>query len=184
MCFRDFAATHASGYRASSALESTSGFRGGSVVVSRGQCDSRWNFVGSALSAYLDKCDRFSEEPGAGSYAIRRFAVLENSSVDPGRDWGGARWESFCDTNACEPENTCNSKYQLWTKRFSTSEYECPGGNACDPALSRPGFFAEGIKKFMFPAEWGVGRFEKIGIIYPHLARRLLASWRLSVDSC
>ncbi len=30
-------------------------------------------------------------------------------------------------------------------------------------------FFAEGIKKFMFPAEWGVGRFEKIGIIYPHL---------------
>jgi len=28
-------------------------------------------------------------------------------------------------------------------------------------------FFAEGIKKFMFPAEWGVGRFEKIGIIFP-----------------
>src|ERR1700730_5273879 len=31
-------------------------------------------------------------------------------------------------------------------------------------------FFAEGIKKFMFPIEWGVGRFEKIGIIYPHLS--------------
>jgi putative oxidoreductase len=31
-------------------------------------------------------------------------------------------------------------------------------------------FFAEGIKKFMFPAEWGVGRFEKIGIIYPGLS--------------
>ncbi len=30
-------------------------------------------------------------------------------------------------------------------------------------------FFAEGIKKFMFPIEWGIGRFEKIGIIYPHL---------------
>ena len=28
-------------------------------------------------------------------------------------------------------------------------------------------FFAEGIKKFMFPAEWGVGRFEKIGIDFP-----------------
>jgi putative oxidoreductase len=28
-------------------------------------------------------------------------------------------------------------------------------------------FFFEGIKKFMFPAEWGVGRFEKIGIIFP-----------------
>ena len=26
-------------------------------------------------------------------------------------------------------------------------------------------FFAEGIKKFMFPTEWGIGRFEKIGII-------------------
>jgi putative oxidoreductase len=31
-------------------------------------------------------------------------------------------------------------------------------------------FFAEGIKKFMFPAEWGIGRFEKIGIIYPYLS--------------
>jgi putative oxidoreductase len=27
-------------------------------------------------------------------------------------------------------------------------------------------FFAEWIKKFMFPAEWGVGRFGKIGIIF------------------
>lgn len=31
-------------------------------------------------------------------------------------------------------------------------------------------FFAEGIKKFLFSIEWGVGRFEKIGIIYPHLS--------------
>src|SRR5258708_38213077 len=31
-------------------------------------------------------------------------------------------------------------------------------------------FFAEGIKKFMFPTEWGIGRFEKIGIIYTHLS--------------
>jgi putative oxidoreductase len=31
-------------------------------------------------------------------------------------------------------------------------------------------FFAEGIKKFMFPAQWGIGRFEKIGIIYPYLS--------------
>jgi putative oxidoreductase len=31
-------------------------------------------------------------------------------------------------------------------------------------------FFAEGIKKFMFPADWGVGRFEKIGIIFPSLS--------------
>ena len=31
-------------------------------------------------------------------------------------------------------------------------------------------FFAEGIKKFMFPTERGIGRFEKIGIIYPPLS--------------
>ncbi|HYY30903.1 MAG TPA: DoxX family protein [Chthoniobacterales bacterium] len=37
---------------------------------------------------------------------------------------------------------------------------------------ARPGmvFFAEGIKKFVFPADWGVGRFEKIGIIFPSLS--------------
>ena len=31
-------------------------------------------------------------------------------------------------------------------------------------------FFAEGVKKFMFPTEWGVGRFEKIKIIYPYFS--------------
>jgi uncharacterized membrane protein YphA (DoxX/SURF4 family) len=30
-------------------------------------------------------------------------------------------------------------------------------------------FFAEEIKKFIFLTKWGIGRFEKIGIIYPHL---------------
>jgi len=30
-------------------------------------------------------------------------------------------------------------------------------------------FFLEGIKKFLFPAEWGVGRFAHIGIPYPGL---------------
>ena len=30
-------------------------------------------------------------------------------------------------------------------------------------------FFAEGIKKLILPADWGAGRFEKIGIIYPSL---------------
>jgi len=49
--------------------------------------------------------------------------------------------------------------------------------NTCAPAATLvirllPGlvFFAEGIKKFVFPTEWGIGRFEKIGIIYPHLS--------------
>ena len=31
-------------------------------------------------------------------------------------------------------------------------------------------FLLEGIKKFLFPAEWGVGRFEKIGIWHPALS--------------
>jgi uncharacterized membrane protein YphA (DoxX/SURF4 family) len=45
-------------------------------------------------------------------------------------------------------------------------------------------FFAEGIKKFMFPADWGVGRFEKIGIIYPGLIAPFVGEWRSFVDSC
>jgi putative oxidoreductase len=30
-------------------------------------------------------------------------------------------------------------------------------------------FFFEGVKKFLFPADWGVGRFLKIGIPAPHV---------------
>jgi uncharacterized membrane protein YphA (DoxX/SURF4 family) len=30
-------------------------------------------------------------------------------------------------------------------------------------------FFAEGIKKFLFAAEWGAGRFAKIGIPHPEV---------------
>jgi putative oxidoreductase len=30
-------------------------------------------------------------------------------------------------------------------------------------------FVSEGIQKFVFPAQLGVGRFEKIGIPYPHV---------------
>jgi putative oxidoreductase len=30
-------------------------------------------------------------------------------------------------------------------------------------------FISEGIQKFVFPAQLGVGRFEKIGIPFPHL---------------
>jgi hypothetical protein len=40
-------------------------------------------------------------------------------------------------------------------------------------------FLAEGIKKLMFPTEWGIGRFEKIGIIYPHLSAFIcVVCWR------
>ena len=31
-------------------------------------------------------------------------------------------------------------------------------------------FLLEGVKKFLFPTEWGVGRFEKIGIWHPALS--------------
>ena len=30
-------------------------------------------------------------------------------------------------------------------------------------------FFAEGVKKFLFAAQWGAGRFERIGIPWPHV---------------
>jgi putative oxidoreductase len=30
-------------------------------------------------------------------------------------------------------------------------------------------FFAEGVKKFLFAAEWGAGRFERIGIPHPEI---------------
>ena len=117
--FRDSAATDSSGHGAAPALESTSGFRRGSVVAGRGQCDSRWNFVGSALSAYLDKRNRFSEELGARPHPVCWFADLEDSSMDPGRDWRGNRGNLFVTTLANQkihPSQNTN----LWTKRFST----------------------------------------------------------------
>ena len=80
VCFRDSSATHASGHGTAPALESTSGFRRGSVVAGRSQCDSRWNSVGSALSAYLDKRNRFGEELGAG---LILFAALQIWKIAP-----------------------------------------------------------------------------------------------------
>jgi len=61
----------------------------------RDNAGSRWDFVGSALSAYLDKRNRFSEELDACPHPVCRFADLEDSSMDPRCDWGGARWNLF-----------------------------------------------------------------------------------------
>ena len=36
-------------------------------------------------------------------------------------------------------------------------------------------FVSEGIQKFVFPATLGVGRFAKIGILYPHLTAPFVA---------
>ena len=37
-------------------------------------------------------------------------------------------------------------------------------------------FVSEGIQKFVFPAQLGVGRFEKIGIPFPHLMAPFVGS--------
>jgi len=45
--------------------------------------------------------------------------------------------------------------------------HQCASGElACSP-LSRRSFFLEGIKKFLFPEQWGIGRFTHIGIPAP-----------------
>jgi Chromate transporter len=80
--------------------KSTSEFRRGSVIAGRSKCDSRRNFVGSALSAYLDKRNRFSEELGARAHIVRRFADMEDSSMDPRYDRCSTRWNLFVTTPA------------------------------------------------------------------------------------
>jgi hypothetical protein len=40
-----------------------------------GQCDRRWSFVSSALSAYLDKRNRFSEELGARALPVCGLSI-------------------------------------------------------------------------------------------------------------
>ena len=37
-------------------------------------------------------------------------------------------------------------------------------------------FVSEGIQKFVFPAQLGVGRFEKIGILFPHFMAPFVGS--------
>jgi hypothetical protein len=48
------------------------------------QKENRRDKAGSALSAYLDKRNRFSEELGARPHSVCRFADLEDRSLDPG----------------------------------------------------------------------------------------------------
>jgi putative oxidoreductase len=78
--------------------------------------------------------------------------------------------ERFCD-NLFEPENTSKSNHQSTDKTLSNLlNTGSPSATLVIRFLTGLVFFAEGIKKFMFPTEWGIGRFEKIGIIYPHLS--------------
>jgi putative oxidoreductase len=53
---------------------------------------------------------------------------------------------------------------------FNLLKTDAPAPTLVIRLLAGAVFFAEGIKKFMFPADWGVGRFEKIGIIFPGLS--------------
>src|SRR5271157_1907126 len=155
--FRDSAAADSSAHRTAPALESTSGFRRGSVVAGRGQCDSRWNFVGSALSAYLDKRNRFSEELGARPHPVCWFADLEDSTMDPRPDRRGNRWNLFVTT--CANPKRSKSKYQSMDKTlFNLLNTGAPAATLLVRLLAGLVFFAEGIKKFMFPTEWGIGR--------------------------
>jgi uncharacterized membrane protein YphA (DoxX/SURF4 family) len=40
-------------------------------------------------------------------------------------------------------------------------------------------FFLEGLKKFLFVAEWGAGRFARIGIPYPQVLAPLVGSFEV-----
>jgi uncharacterized membrane protein YphA (DoxX/SURF4 family) len=53
---------------------------------------------------------------------------------------------------------------------FKLLNTDAPAATIVIRLLAGMVFFAEGIKKFLFPADWGVGRFEKIGIIFPSLS--------------
>jgi putative oxidoreductase len=53
---------------------------------------------------------------------------------------------------------------------FNLLKTDAPAATLVIRLLAGGVFFTEGIKKFMFPADWGVGRFEKIGIIFPSLS--------------
>ena len=45
-------------------------------------------------------------------------------------------------------------------------------------------FLPEGFKKFLFPEQWGAGRFARIGIAAPELMAHLWARWRSSAALC
>jgi putative oxidoreductase len=88
--------------------------------------------------------------------------------MDPGPDRCGTRWNFFVTRRA-------NPKSQVKNQPMDKPFFNLLNTNAPTATLVvrlLPGlvFFAEGIKKFMFPTEWGIGRFEKIGIIYPYFS--------------
>jgi len=54
---------------------------------------------------------------------------------------------------------------------FQPAELQCPGSNGCGPVTTRTGFLRGRDQEIHVScAGWGIGRFEKIGIIYPYLS--------------
>ena len=74
--------------------------------------------------------------------------------------------ESFCD-NLREPKRIQVKNQPMSRTLLNVLNPDAPAATLVIRLLPGLLFFAKGIKKFMFPAAWGVGRSEKIGIIYP-----------------
>ena len=150
--FRDSAATDSSGHGTAPALESTSRFRRGSVVAGRGQCDGRWSFVGSALSAYLDKRNRFSEELGAGRHPVCWFADLEDRSMDPRRDWRGKRWNLFVTTRANQKIHPSQNNQSMDKTLFNLLNTGAPAAMPVVRILAGLFSLPKGSKNSCFPS--------------------------------
>ena len=56
------------------------------------------------------------------------------------------------------------ARYSLFRQLVGTN---APAGVILIRLLACGVFFAEGVKKFLFAAQWGAGRFERIGIPWP-----------------
>jgi len=109
----------------------------------------RWSFVSSAFIAYLDKCNRFSEELGARAHPVCRLQIWK---IAP---WilvviGAVLGESFCD-NACEPKIHPSQNTKLWINAFNLLNNGAPAATLVVRLLAGLVFFAEEIKNSCFP---------------------------------
>lgn len=64
----------------------------------------------------------------------------------------------------------------FWNRMLRT---DAPAATLVIRCLVGVVFFSEGIKKFLFVAEWGAGRFARIGIPYPQVLAPLVGSFEV-----
>jgi len=64
----------------------------------------------------------------------------------------------------------------FWNRMLRT---DAPAATVVIRCLVGVVFFSEGIKKFLFVAEWGAGRFARIGIPYPQVLAPLVGSFEV-----